>query len=48
MLDRMARQGPVGREAAAQLEKDFKRGGDAELVSLARGVDRYLDEVRRP
>ncbi|HEX6040898.1 DUF4350 domain-containing protein [Longimicrobium sp.] len=48
MLGRMARQSPVGREAAARLEKDFKRGGDAELVSLARGVDRYLDEVRRP
>lgn len=48
MLGRMARQSPVGREAAAQLEKDFKRGPDAELVSLARGVDRYLDEVRRP
>jgi hypothetical protein len=38
----------VGREAAAQLEKDFKRGPGAELVPLARGVDRYLDEVRRP
>ena len=48
MLGRMARQAPVGRDAAAQLEKDFKRGPDAELVSLARGVDRYLDEVRRP
>lgn len=48
MLGRMARQSPVGRDAAAQLEKDFKRGPDAELVSLARGVDRYLDEVRRP
>jgi Domain of unknown function (DUF4350) len=48
MLGRMARQSPVGGDAAAQLEKDFKRGADAELVSLARGVDRYLDEVRRP
>jgi hypothetical protein len=48
MLGRMARQSPVAREAAAQLEQDFKRGGDADLVSLARGVDRYLDEVRRP
>lgn len=48
MLGRMARQSVVGRDAAAQLEKDFKRGTDAELVSLARGVDRYLDEVRRP
>lgn len=48
MLGRMARQSPVGADAAAQLEKDFKRGPDAELVSLARGVDRYLDEVRRP
>lgn len=48
MLGRMARQSPVGRDAAAQLERDFNRGPDAELVSLARGVDRYLDEVRRP
>ncbi|HST61956.1 MAG TPA: DUF4350 domain-containing protein [Longimicrobium sp.] len=48
MLGRMARLSPVGRDAAAQLENDFKRGADADLVSLARGVDRYLDEVRRP
>ena len=48
MLGRMARHSPVGREAAAELEKDFKRGADADLVSLARGVDRYLDEVKRP
>lgn len=48
MLGRMARLSPVGRDAAAQLEKDFKRGADADLVSLARDVDRYLDEVRRP
>jgi hypothetical protein len=48
MLGRMARLSPVGRDAAAQLENDFKRGTDADLVSLARGVDRYLDEVRRP
>lgn len=48
MLGRMARLSPVGRDAAAQLEKDFEGGGETELVSLARGVDRYLDEVRRP
>jgi hypothetical protein len=48
MLGRMARNSPVAQDAAAQLEKDFKRGADADLVSLARGVDRYLDEVRRP
>ncbi len=48
MLGRMARLSPVGRDAAVQLEKDFKRGADADLVSLARDVDRYLDEVRRP
>jgi hypothetical protein len=48
MLERMARRAPVGRDAAAQLERDFNRGADADLVSLARGVDRYLDEVRRP
>jgi hypothetical protein len=48
MLGRMARLSPVGRDAAAQLEKDFKGGSETELVSLARGVDRYLDEVRRP
>ena len=48
MLERMARQSPVGRAAAAELEKDWKRGADADLVPLARAVDRYLDEVRRP
>jgi hypothetical protein len=48
MLGRMARHSPVAQDAAAQLERDFKRGADADLVSLARGVDRYLDEVRRP
>lgn len=48
MLGRMVRHSPVAQDAAAQLEKDFKRGADADLVSLARGVDRYLDEVRRP
>lgn len=48
MLERLARNSPVGQDAAAQLEKDFKRGTGAGLVPLARGVDRYLDEVRRP
>lgn len=48
MLERLARRSPVARDAAAKLEKEFERGGDAELVSLARGVDQYLDEVRRP
>jgi hypothetical protein len=48
MLDRMATNAPVGREAAEALRRDFRRGTDADLVALARGVDRYLDEVRRP
>ena len=48
LLGRMARQSPVAREAAAEIERDFERGAQADLVALARGVDRYLDEVRRP
>jgi hypothetical protein len=47
MLDRMARQSPVGREAAEALEREWKRGEPGDLVSLTRGVDRLLDEVRR-
>jgi hypothetical protein len=47
MLDRMARQSPVGRDAAAELEQEWKRGQSGDLVALTRGVDRLLDEVRR-
>lgn len=47
MLDRMARQSPVGREAAEALEREWKRGEPGDLVALTRGVDRLLDEVRR-
>jgi hypothetical protein len=47
MLERMARQSPVGREAAAGLEQEWKRGESGDLVALTRGVDRLLDEVRR-
>jgi hypothetical protein len=47
MLDRMARQSPVGRDAAAELEQEWKRGHSGDLVALTRGVDRLLDEVRR-
>lgn len=48
MLGRMARHSPVARDAAAEVEKEFKRGAAADLVALARGVDRYLEEVKRP
>ena len=48
LLGRMARQSPVAREAAGEIERDWARGAEADLVALARGVDRYLDEVRRP
>jgi hypothetical protein len=47
MLERMARQSPVGRDAAAGLETEWKRGQSGDLVALTRGVDRLLDEVRR-
>jgi hypothetical protein len=47
MLERLARQSPVGRDAAAELEKEWKRGQSGDLVALTRGVDRLLDEVRR-
>ncbi|HEX5870226.1 MAG TPA: DUF4350 domain-containing protein [Longimicrobium sp.] len=47
MLERMAKQTPVGREAAAELEREWKRGQTGDLVALTRGVDRLLDEVRR-
>ncbi|WP_420129671.1 DUF4350 domain-containing protein [Longimicrobium sp.] len=47
MLERMAKQSPVGREAAAELEQEWKRGHSGDLVALTRGVDRLLDEVRR-
>lgn len=47
MLERMARQSPVGRDAAAQLQGEWKRGESGDLVALTRGVDRLLDEVRR-
>ncbi|HEX2211206.1 MAG TPA: hypothetical protein VHG93_26215, partial [Longimicrobium sp.] len=47
MLERMARQSPVGREAAAALEREWKRGQSGDLVALTRDVDRLLDEVRR-
>ncbi|HEY0018810.1 MAG TPA: DUF4350 domain-containing protein [Longimicrobium sp.] len=47
MLDRMARQSPTGRDAAAALEGEWKRGQSGDLVALTRGVDRLLDEVRR-
>ncbi|MBW3570314.1 MAG: hypothetical protein KY467_04340, partial [Gemmatimonadetes bacterium] len=47
MLERIARQSPVGRQAAAELEREWKRGESGDLVALTRGVDRLLDEVRR-
>jgi hypothetical protein len=47
MLERLAKQSPVGRDAAAELEKEWKRGQSGDLVALTRGVDRLLDEVRR-
>lgn len=47
MLERMAKQSPVGGEAAAGLVREFKRGESGDLVALTRGVDRLLDEVRR-
>jgi hypothetical protein len=47
MLERLARQSPVGRDAAAELEREWKRGQSGDLVALTRGVDRLLDEVRR-
>lgn len=47
-LERMSTQLPVGREAAAELLKQWNRGERADLVALARDVDRLLDEVRKP
>jgi hypothetical protein len=47
LLGRMATASPVGREAAAALQTEWKRGTDAELVSVARRVDDLLDEVKR-
>jgi hypothetical protein len=46
-LERMSTQLPVGRDAAAELLEEWRRGGRADLVALARGVDRLLEEVRR-
>ncbi|HEY7766996.1 DUF4350 domain-containing protein [Longimicrobium sp.] len=47
LLGRMATASPVGRDAAAALQTEWKRGTDAELVSVARRVDDLLDEVKR-
>ncbi|HEX8393718.1 MAG TPA: DUF4350 domain-containing protein [Longimicrobium sp.] len=47
LIGRLSAASPVGREAAAALQTEWKRGGDADLVSVARGVDRLLDEVRK-
>ncbi len=47
LLGRMATASPVGRDAAAALQTEWKRGPDAELVSVARRVDDLLDEVKR-
>lgn len=47
MLERLARQSPVGRDAAVEVEREWKRGQSGDLVALTRGVDRLLDEVRR-
>jgi hypothetical protein len=46
-LERMSTQLPVGREAAAELLEEWRRGGRADLVALTRGVDLLLEEVRR-
>jgi hypothetical protein len=46
-LERMSTQLPVGRDAAAELLKQWNRGERADLVALARDVDRLLDEVRK-
>lgn len=47
LLGRMATASPVGRQAAAALQTEWKRGTGAELVSVARRVDDLLDEVKR-
>jgi hypothetical protein len=48
LIGRLSAASPVGRDAAAALQTEWKRGSDADLVSVARGVDRLLDEVRKP
>lgn len=47
-LARLRTRLPVGREAAGELEEEWRRGDGADLVRLSRGVDRLLEEVRAP
>ncbi|HEX6746726.1 MAG TPA: DUF4350 domain-containing protein [Longimicrobium sp.] len=46
MLQRLAAH-PTAGQAARELEAEWKKGRSADLVALARDVDRYIDEVSR-
>jgi hypothetical protein len=48
VLDEITTRLPVAQDAARELREEWSRGEDASLVALARGVDRLLDEVKRP
>lgn len=46
-LERLRTRLPVGRAAAREVEKEWKKGEKADLVELSRDIDRLLEEVRR-
>jgi hypothetical protein len=46
MLQRLSAH-PTAGEAAASLEAEWKQGAQANLVTLSRDVDRYLQEINR-
>jgi hypothetical protein len=47
LLERLGTRLPVGREAAGALREEWAKGDRADLVALARDVDRLLSEVKK-
>ncbi len=47
LLERLGTRLPVGREAAGTVRGEWAKGDRADLVALARDVDRLLSEVKR-
>ncbi|MBV9773747.1 MAG: hypothetical protein JO040_07350, partial [Gemmatimonadetes bacterium] len=47
LLERLGTRLPVGREAAQAVQKEWSRGDEADLVVLARDMDRLLEEAKR-
>lgn len=47
LVESLARGLPVGAAAAAAVEAEWKKGDGADLVALARDMDRLIDEVKQ-